>query len=231
MSRVAIIVAADRGERMGVPAKILAPLGGEPAIAWCLRSAAQARLDAIVLVAGSHTEAALAAIVSDLKLSIPVDIVTGGERRQDSVQAGLTAALRLGATVVAVHDGARPLVTPATFDATLAAAETQGAAIAATPIVDTIKFVRNGLIEHTVPRDGLWAAQTPQAFRAQLLADAFAAADRNDLAVTDEAALFEALQWPVAIVPGDRANLKLTHADDLVLLEALVQARRGAGEP
>lgn len=230
MTRIAIIVAAGRGERMGVPAKILTPLGGEPAIAYCLRSAARARIDAIVLVAGSHTESALEAIVADLKLSVPVDIVTGGERRQDSVQAGLAAALRLGATLVAVHDGARPLVKPELFDETLDAAEAQGAAIAATPVVDTIKLVREGLIEHTVPRDGLWAAQTPQAFRVQLLVDAFAAADRHGLHVTDEAALFEALQWPVAIVPGDRANLKLTHPDDLVLLEALVQARRGAGE-
>jgi 2-C-methyl-D-erythritol 4-phosphate cytidylyltransferase len=230
LTRIAIIVAAGRGERMGTPDKILTPLGGEPAITYCLRSVAQARVDAIVLVAGSHTESALHAIVADLALAIPVDIVTGGERRQDSVQAGLTAALRLGATLVAVHDGARPLVTPELFDATLDAAEAEGAAIAATPIVDTIKFVREGLIEHTVPRDGLWAAQTPQAFRAQLLIDAFAAADRHGLTVTDEAALFEALQWPVAIVPGDRANLKLTHADDLALLEALVQARGGAGE-
>lgn len=230
MTRIAIIVAAGRGERMGLPSKILVPLGGEPAIAHSLRAAAAAQIAAIVLVAGSHTEGALGDVVVDLKLSVPIDIVTGGERRQDSVQAGLAAALRLGGTLVAVHDGARPLVTPELFDAALDAAEAHGAAIAATPIVDTIKYVREGLIEQTVPREGLWAAQTPQAFRAQLLLDAFAAADRKGLTVTDEAALFEALQWPVAVVPGDRANLKLTHPDDLALLEALVRARRGAGE-
>src|SRR5690349_3118577 len=114
---------------MGVPAKILAPLGGEPAIAYSLRSAARARVDAIVLVAGLHTESALGAIVAELKLQVRVDIVTGGERRQDSVRAGLTAALQLGGTLVAVHDGARPLAMPELFDAALDAAEATGAAI------------------------------------------------------------------------------------------------------
>jgi 2-C-methyl-D-erythritol 4-phosphate cytidylyltransferase len=86
------------------------------------------------------------------------------------------------------------------------------------------------MIEQTVSREGLWAAQTPQAFAVRALFDAFEQADLQELTVTDEAALFEALEWPVAIVPGDRANIKLTHAEDLELLDALVRTRREAGE-
>jgi 2-C-methyl-D-erythritol 4-phosphate cytidylyltransferase len=226
---VAIIVAAGRGERMGVPAKILATLDGQPAISYSLRAAAASNVEAIVLVAGPHTEDRLRQIVAELDANIPVDIVLGGERRQDSVLAGLRTAHALGATFVAVHDGARPLVSPVLFDQTLDAAAIHGAAIAATPIVDTIKLVQDGMIEQTIPRDGLWAAQTPQAFAVRALFDAFEQAELRGLTVTDEAALFEALDWPVAIVPGDRANIKLTHAEDLELLDALVRSRREAG--
>ena len=229
MTRAAIIVAAGRGERMGIPAKILATLDGQPAISYSLRAAAASNVDAIVLVAGHHTEDKLRQIIAELDTDLPVDVVLGGERRQDSVLAGLRTAHALGATFVAVHDGARPLVSPWLFDQTLDAAEIHGAAIAATPIVDTIKLVQDGMIEQTVPREGLWAAQTPQAFAVRALFDAFEQAELRGLTVTDEAALFEALDWPVAIVPGDRANIKLTHAEDLELLDALVRSRREAG--
>jgi 2-C-methyl-D-erythritol 4-phosphate cytidylyltransferase len=93
------------------------------------------------------------------------------------------------------------------------------------PVVDTIKRVREGLIVETVPRDDLWAAQTPQAFRIDRLLAAFAEADRRGLTVTDEAGLFEALGWPVAVVPGDPMNLKLTYRGDISLLEALAASR------
>jgi len=230
LTRVAIIVAAGRGERMGVPAKILATLDGQPAITYSLRAAVSSSVDAIVLVAGPHTEERLRQFIEELGMELPVDIVLGGERRQDSVLAGLKTAHALGATFVAVHDGARPLVSPMLFDQTLEAAEIHGAAIAAIPIVDTLKLVQDGMIEQTVSREGLWAAQTPQAFAVRALFDAFAEAELRGLTVTDEAALFEELDWPVAIVPGDRANIKLTHPEDLELLDALVRSRREAGE-
>jgi 2-C-methyl-D-erythritol 4-phosphate cytidylyltransferase len=230
-TRVAIVVAAGRGTRMGAPDKVLLPLAGRPALAWSLRAAAAAAsVDAIVVVHGEHTGARIAALVRQMATTKPVRLVAGGDRRQDSVANGLAAAaVDLWATVVAVHDGARPLATPAMFDAVLDAAERHGAAIVATPIVDTLKRVADGMVVETVPRDGLWAAQTPQAFSVGRLADALDEGDRRGLTVTDEAALFEALGWPVAIAPGDPANLKLTHPGDIPVLEALLWAREGRG--
>jgi 2-C-methyl-D-erythritol 4-phosphate cytidylyltransferase len=226
MSRAAVIVAAGRGERMGMPDKVLLPINGEPAIRFSLRAAdAAARIDQIVVVSGAHCREQIAGIVQGMGLRRPVLVVEGGARRQDSVLNGVVAARSLGASCVAIHDGARPLVPAALFDATLDAAERQGAAIAAVPVVDTLKRVRERLVVETVPRDELWAAQTPQAFMVDRLLDAFQEAKRRGLTVTDEAGLFEALGWPVAIVPGDPINLKLTYPGDLPLIEALARSR------
>jgi 2-C-methyl-D-erythritol 4-phosphate cytidylyltransferase len=225
-TRVAIVVAAGRGSRMGAPDKVLLPLAGRPCVAWSLRAAAAAAtVDGIVVVHGEHTRERLAAVVAGEQLAVPVVLTAGGERRQDSVAQGLAAARALGAQVVAVHDAARPLATPAMFDAAMAAAEAHGAAIAATPVVDSLKRAAAGLVIETVPRDGLWAAQTPQAFDVARLEAALAEGERRGLTVTDEAALFEALGWAVAIAPGDPANLKLTHPADAPVLEALLRAR------
>jgi 2-C-methyl-D-erythritol 4-phosphate cytidylyltransferase len=226
MSRAAVIVAAGRGERMGLPDKVLLSINGEPVIQLSLRAAdAASRVEQIVVVAGAHCREQIAGIVERLKLATPVTVVEGGARRQDSVLSGVVAARSLGASVVAVHDGARPLVPPALFDQTLDAAERSGAAIAAVPVVDTIKRVHDGQVVETVPRDELCAAQTPQAFVIDRLLAAFAEADRLGLTVTDEAGLFEALAWPVVVVPGDPMNLKLTYPGDITLLEALATSR------
>jgi len=128
--------------------------------------------------------------------------------------------------VVAIHDGARPLATAALFDACVSAAVTYGAAIAAAPIADTLKRVSAGKIEETVSREHLWAAQTPQAFRIDLLRQAFKYAAGKKLEVTDEASILEAMGIPVAVVPSTSANLKITHQDDLWLAEALYAHRR-----
>src|SRR5688572_8237646 len=124
MSRAVVIVAAGRGERMGLPDKVLLSINGEPVIQLSLRAAdAASRVDQIVVVAGAHCREQIAGIVDRLALATPVTVVEGGARRQDSVLAGVVAARSLGASVVAVHDGARPLVAPALFDQTLDAAE------------------------------------------------------------------------------------------------------------
>lgn len=224
--RVAIIVAAGRGSRMGAPDKVLLELAGEPCLVWSLRAAdAAATVSGIVVVHGEHTQERIAALAAGAGLRLPVSLAEGGERRQDSVANGLAAARALGARVVAVHDGARPLATPAMFDAALDAAERHGAAIVATPVVDTLKRAAAGMVIETVPREGLWAAQTPQAFALDRLSEALAEGERRGLTVTDEAALFEALGWPVAIAAGDPANLKLTHPADAPVLAALLRAR------
>jgi 2-C-methyl-D-erythritol 4-phosphate cytidylyltransferase len=224
-SAAAVIVAAGRGERFGAAPKVLASLGGRPVLAYALDAAETAdAVSAIVVVAGAQIREAVLGLTGVGTWSKVVAIVTGGERRQDSVAAGL-AVVPAETTLVAVHDAARPLATPDLFDRCLAAAQRSGAAIAATPVVDTLKRVAAGQIVQTVARDGLWAAQTPQAFRLDLLRRAFAAADDRGLVVTDEASLLEILGLPVTIVPSSAANLKITRPEDLPVAEALLAAR------
>lgn len=149
-----------------------------------------------------------------------VELIEGGSERADTVQRAL---LRVRADVdfVAVHDAARPLLAAEWIDAVFHAAEMTGAAIPATPISSTLKLVSpDGQIVTTVSREGLWAAQTPQVFRRQLLLDAYA--QRGDFQPTDEAQLVERLGHPISVVECSPMNLKITSAEDLRMAQALV---------
>jgi 2-C-methyl-D-erythritol 4-phosphate cytidylyltransferase/2-C-methyl-D-erythritol 2,4-cyclodiphosphate synthase len=223
----AVVVAAGRGERLGAPEKVLLPLAGRAMLAWSLRALERAEtIGPVVVVAGSHTLDAVGHLVRDEGFTKVQAIVAGGERRQDSVGAGL-AALPEGVEIVVIHDGARPLAEPELFDRCAAAAAESGAAIAATPVSDTLKRVtKEGAITRTVDRGGLWAAQTPQAFRLALLRRAKAANPGET--VTDEAGLCEAAGVPVSVVPASPANLKVTRAEDIPVADALLQARHGS---
>ena len=222
----AVVVAAGRGERLGMPEKVVLPLVGLPMLAWSLRALEQAEtIGLVVVVAGSQTLDAVGQIIRNERYTKVHAIVVGGERRQDSVGAGL-AALPEGVEIVVVHDGARPLAEPALFDRCATAAAESGAAIAAVPVSDTLKRVSAGTIEGTVDRDGLWAAQTPQAFRLESLRQAMGS--RSAETVTDEARLYEVAGLPVAVVPSSLANLKVTHAEDIAVAEALLRARHGS---
>jgi 2-C-methyl-D-erythritol 4-phosphate cytidylyltransferase len=151
-----------------------------------------------------------------------VEIVTGGAERADSVCNAL-ARVRPEAEFVAVHDAARPLLVAEWIDRVFQSAEQSGAAILATPITSTLKRSRtDGTIEATVPRDALWAAQTPQVFRRQLLLDAYA--QRGSLQPTDEAQLVEQLGHPVALVEGSSLNIKITTDSDFRLAECALDA-------
>lgn len=220
----AIVVAAGRGERFGPTPKVLAPLGTGAATVLSTALAAICRAPSVagvVLVVGDAVRPAAEELVAGDDWGVPVRIVAGGGRRQDSTLAGLLAT-PAGHDVVVIHDGARPLVTPDLVEACVAAARRDGAAIAAVPVHDTLKRVDLALaIVETVSRDGLWAAQTPQAFRRDLLLRAMTGPEfAGDY--TDEAGLFETLGWPVAVVPGAATNLKITRPDDLVLAAALM---------
>ncbi|MFM9962703.1 MAG: 2-C-methyl-D-erythritol 4-phosphate cytidylyltransferase [Planctomycetaceae bacterium] len=151
---------------------------------------------------------------------LELQLVEGGAERADTVARALSL-VRADVEYVAVHDAARPLIAHEWIDAVFRAAEKYGAAIPATPISSTLKLVASdGRIVKTVPREGLWAAQTPQVFRRQLLLDAFA--QRGDFQPTDEAQLVERLGQPVHVVECSPMNLKITSAEDLRLAEALV---------
>jgi len=146
--------------------------------------------------------------------------VTGGERRSDSVRAGL-AAVGEDAAVLVVHDAARPLASKSTFDAVIGAVRAGAdAAVPAVPIPDTLKRVEGVRVVETVTRQGLFAVQTPQAFRA----DALRRAHTGEPDATDDAALVEAAGGTVVVVPGDPRNLKVTTPDDLAIAEALVRS-------
>jgi len=151
--------------------------------------------------------------------------VRGGDRRQDSVANAFRAA-STASDVVVIHDAARPFVSASLISRTIASAATNGAALAAIVASDTVKKVGHNTVLETLPRETIYLAQTPQAFRRHVLAAALAITDD----ATDEAALAERAGHTVHIVDGDASNIKITTADDLRVAEALAQSERGANE-
>ncbi len=220
----AIIVAAGRSERMGGADKVFTPLAGRPLIAWTIAAFQKCdAIDAIIVVAAPGAVERMRALVSSWRFTKVRDVVAGGDARQDSVRAGLDAAE--GAAYVAVHDGARPLITPDQIAACVALARSHGAAACAAPARDTIKEVDPGeppAIARTHARARAWLAQTPQVFARELLARAHAAANGP---ATDDAALVEAIGERVVICEAPYWNLKITTTEDLTLAEALIRRR------
>jgi len=154
-----------------------------------------------------------------------VQWILGGDTRQDSVRRGL-AALPEGAEGVLIHDGARCLVEPSLFGRCAEAVARGEAVIAATPVTDTIKQVDGGgRIRATPDRAGLWAAQTPQGFPVERLRQAHARAEAEGWSVTDDAALFELLGWPVQVLQAPPSHIKLTTPFDLTIAAAVLAAR------
>jgi 2-C-methyl-D-erythritol 4-phosphate cytidylyltransferase/2-C-methyl-D-erythritol 2,4-cyclodiphosphate synthase len=217
----AVIVAAGQSTRFGAP-KILTPIAGSPAILGSLRAFAVVRgWTSLALVVNAEFRAAIGSLLDESALALAVSVVAGGERRQDSVAAGLDAIGDAG--IVVIHDGARPLVTPGTIEATIAAVRAGAdAAVAAVPVADTLKRKSGNRVE-TVDRSDLWRAQTPQAFRVDRLRAALAEVERRGLTVTDEAMAIELTGGRIALVPGDEQNLKLTTPGDARVIEALAR--------
>jgi 2-C-methyl-D-erythritol 4-phosphate cytidylyltransferase len=203
--------------------KLFADVGGRPLIAYTLAVAAASRaFGQVVIAAPAERHALLAALAAAAGLG-DVVLTTGGDRRQDSVGRALD---RVGEVdVVAVHDAARPLCAPQLFIDCVEAARLHGAATVAVPMVDSIKRGAGGVIVQSLDRHDLYAIQTPQAFRRELLVAGHLHARVNALIVDDDAALVEALGTPVHIVAGSPDNFKVTHPRDLVVLRALLAAR------
>jgi 2-C-methyl-D-erythritol 4-phosphate cytidylyltransferase len=224
----AIIVAAGSGVRFGASNKAFADLAGRPLVAYSLDTfQAATSIERIVLVAGDHTLLEAQSLAATGQWDKFERFVRGGLRRQDSVQSGLACIEALD-SLVAIHDAARPFVRVTDIDRCVSAAVKSGAAILAAPVTDTLKRVENDRILKTVPRDNLWAAQTPQVFAVEALQAALRAADERALTVTDEASLFEALGRDVVIVEGSSTNFKITVPADLVLAEAMIASSASA---
>ncbi|HEX2508681.1 MAG TPA: 2-C-methyl-D-erythritol 4-phosphate cytidylyltransferase [Miltoncostaeaceae bacterium] len=219
----AILVAAGSGVRMGADApKALIPLAGRPMLVWSL--AALGELDAVVVAAPPGHAGEVEAVVT---AALPgARVVAGGASRAESVAAGLAALP--AAEIVIVHDAARPLLTRAIVAAVVGALDGADGAIAARPVADTLKRGDGGphpVIEATVDRAPLWAAETPQVFWAAALRDAVARARDDDrlAGATDCASLVEAAGGRVRLVPIRGPNLKVTTPADLALAEHLLR--------
>lgn len=158
------------------------------------------------------------------------EVVNGGDERFDSVSNAL-AQIPPEVEFVAVHDAVRPLTPPALIDAVFAAARSQGAALPAIPVADTLKRVDGeNRVVGTVARTGLWQAQTPQVFRREWLAEAYAKRGESRTPITDDAEAVESLGHTVVVVPGSAVNFKITTRDDLTLAEAVLKARNAPKE-
>jgi 2-C-methyl-D-erythritol 4-phosphate cytidylyltransferase/2-C-methyl-D-erythritol 2,4-cyclodiphosphate synthase len=216
MRVAAILVAAGSGSRFGAETpKQFIPLAGKPVI----RHAAESLAAHVTFLQPVGDAVAIGRALDGVP-HLPA--IAGGATRQDSVRAGLEALEARMPEVVLVHDAARPLIPAGTVPALLAALEHASGAIPAVPVADTLKHVTDGLITATVPRDGLYRAQTPQAFRYKVLLDAHHAG--ISMAATDDAALLEAIGESLVIVPGSDDNIKLTYAGDMARLERIMAA-------
>jgi len=222
-----IIPAAGSGSRMGFSTpKQFHELAGLPILVRTVHAFHPVgEIDTIVLSVPAAMHSLVRDMVARFKLapkSGNLIIVNGGRTRQDSVRAGLDA-LPPAVEVVLVHDGARPLVSTQIIEACLREAAHSGAAMAAIPVIDTLKAVTaDREVKRTVDRQGLWQAQTPQAARMSLLQEAYAAAEKTEFIGTDEAALLERIGCPVKVVDGSKTNLKITFPEDLLIAEAIL---------
>ncbi len=217
MRRALVILAAGSASRAGVD-KVLADLGGQPVLAWSLAAGAAARcFDEIVVVAPAGALAAVERLVREREPGARV--VAGGATRTASAWAALEAART--ADVIAIHDAARPFAPPSLFARCVEIAAADGTAVAGLPFADTVRRADEaGAAIEEVAREGLWSAQTPQAFRRELLERARAAA--GDRSFGDDAAALVAAGIAVKMVPGERRNLKITTPEDLAYARELV---------
>jgi 2-C-methyl-D-erythritol 4-phosphate cytidylyltransferase len=236
----AILVAAGKGTRMGAGLrlagdasapqagvdKLFLEVAGRPVVAHTWQRFADAKcIGEIIVVVRDGMQNAFTELASRFNLQKPFRIVVGGAERQDSVWNGLEA-LSLTAEIVAIQDAARPCTSDEVIAATVQAADETGAAVAAQPVTDTLKESSDGrLIQRTLDRSKLWAVQTPQTFRVEVIRRALAEARRRRLVFTDDTAACELIGQPVRLVSSIAPNPKVTVPGDLPFIEMLLRTR------
>ena len=212
----AVIVAGGSGSRFGAN-KLLMELAGKPVLQHSIEAVlAAAHVARVVVVGPEELRGCLDAAMASSAPPKPVELVPGGERRRDSVEAGLRACW---SRYVAIHDGARPLVSSEAIDRAISAAEGNPGAILAARVTDTIKEVSGETIVTHPDRGRLWAAQTPQVVLRQAWLDAAAMSDNDE---TDDAAMLDRLGLRCLVVESDQSNLKITRPWDLMIAEAIL---------
>ncbi len=221
----AVVIAAGKSERIGSNVdKAFLSLGMQPVLAYSLRAFEKCPdVDSVILVVRKDRIEAARGLVQLFGCSKVVKVVSGGTSRQASVRNGL-AVLHDEVKIVVVHDGARPCITTETISETIKCAKRHGSGVAAYKIGDTIKEVEKGVtITKTVDRTKLWAVQTPQTFKRELLLDGLEKAKKKGLTVTDEASAVELVKEGVRLVPSPWSNIKITSPDDLRIAAALLK--------
>lgn len=223
----ALIVAAGKGSRFGsqLPKQYTPILGKTILEQSVLALSASKYIDAVNLVIARDDSTA-----EHLAFNVPMAFVEGGAERWQSVQAGVDAIFDKGGhndDLILIHDAARPCIRTEHINAVIETAKSEPyGAILGVPVADTLKRVdENHQIETTIDRSQLWQAQTPQVFKAGVLRDVLNEVAAQSLMITDEASAFELMGYPIAMVQGNNQNIKLTYADDLSLIEAILSSR------
>ncbi len=220
----AVIVAAGSASRMGGIDKVMAPLNGEPMLVHTVRAFQQC--DAIrEIVVVTRQDLLMQATQLCKGFGKVTALVVGGSNRLESVSAGLSALSRK-VKLVAVHDGARPLVSEHLIDSTVRTAQVYGAAAPAIAVKDTIKVAKGGLVVSTPDRSTLQAVQTPQVFDVDLLKGALKKAKEDAAEVTDDCSCVERLGMKVKLVAGEERNMKITTPIDLKIAQMLMEERQ-----
>lgn len=227
----AVVVAAGRSTRMGGINKQLEPLAGIPVLARSLGALEQApQLEGIVLAVPQESAGEFRKLADGWGIKKIIEIVPGGDDRQQSVFAGLLA-VPSGCGLILVHDGARPLVSSKEIEDIILAAAGCGAATLAVPAKDTVKEAGpDGFVARTLERGRLWLTLTPQAFSYDILLRAHLLARHRGVSYTDDASLVEAAGKPVRLVEGSYRNIKITTPEDLAVAEGLLKSGIGSWE-
>ncbi|MFO7963609.1 MAG: 2-C-methyl-D-erythritol 4-phosphate cytidylyltransferase [Desulfobacterales bacterium] len=233
MKKIAIIVAGGSSVRMGKDIrKPYLHLDGIPILARTIAAFNSCNdIDGIyVVVPEGDMPFCRRNILSRIRMKKPIDMVGGGRERQQSVYHAL-AVIEDRSSLIVVHDGVRPFITPNGISRCIAGAEPTGACITAVPVQETLKriqFSDDSRIEKTIDRKDIWIAQTPQVFSYELILRAHASAIENGFSGTDDASLVERLGRPVRVVEGSRFNIKITTPDDLLFAEAICRMEKKA---
>lgn len=218
----AVVVAAGSSVRMGMD-KLMLPLGDIPVIVRAARAFQEApSVGEIVVVTREDLVIPIGQLCQEFGLSKVVKVVRGGETRTHSVRLG-TLEVSRGAELIAIHDGARPLVSVDVIERAIEQAGNTGAAAPAVPVKDTVKVVSGNLVESTPDRSTLRAVQTPQVFEASLIRAALQKALDDGAELTDDCAAVERLGMKVVLTEGDERNIKLTTPTDLLLAESILE--------
>lgn len=225
MKTSAVIVAAGSSIRFGGPLpKQFVTVAGRPMLAWTLDRFERAKsIDEIVLVVAEDQILFTGEkVINRYEYTKVTRVIPGGARRQESVLKGLES-LPVSTKLVAIHDGARPLVSPDDIDAAVESAGQEKAVILAARVSDTVKRVTDGYVMSTQERSDLWLAQTPQVFEYNLILESHRRAARENMEVTDDASLIESAGFKVCVVEARSPNLKVTDRADLKVVEALLK--------